>query len=120
METARMKRLDELFADEPHLSPTMKARRLHEKMDANAAGKAQKAPVVPPLPPTFGTQTVSLARAAEILRHSAEWTAPPDAETMRLFRFRETVLTQWLADAPELRRESQTGGGRSGSGRNGR
>ena len=116
METARMKRLDELFADEPHLSPTMKARRLHEKLDADAAGKTRGIPIVPPLPKLeagIGTQTVSLTRATEILRNSAAWTAPTDAETARLFRFRETVLLQWLADAPELRRESQTSGGRN-------
>lgn len=32
-ETPRRRKLDELFADEPFLSPTMKARRLHEKLN---------------------------------------------------------------------------------------
>ena len=29
---AKKRKLDELFADEPYLSPTMKARLLHEKL----------------------------------------------------------------------------------------
>ena len=73
-ETARNKRLDELFADEPHLSPTMKARRLHEKLDAAQANKTDRVPVAP-LPDAAQpkTQAMSLQRAAEILRASADW-----------------------------------------------
>ena len=116
-ETARNKRLDELFADEPHLSPTMKARRLHEKLEAAQANNAGWVPVVPPLPPPDAaepkTQAMSLQRAAEILRTSADWTATTDVEIARLFRFRDTALTQWLAAAPELRREPSAGGGRN-------
>jgi hypothetical protein len=37
-EPGKRKRLDELFADEPFLSPTMKARRLHEKLSQQSAG----------------------------------------------------------------------------------
>ncbi len=33
----RRRRLDELFADEPYLSPTMKASRLHERCDVPSA-----------------------------------------------------------------------------------
>lgn len=112
-ETARNKRLDELFAEEPHLSPTMKARRLHEKLET--AQKAGCPPIVPPLPGTekiFAPQRVSLKRAAEILRNSADWTAPTDLEMGRLFRFRAATLTRWLADAPELRRSPTKEGGR--------
>ena len=109
-ESARRKRLDELFADEPHLSPTMKARRLHEKLEAAQACHTGWVPTVPPLPVSVTepkTRTVSLARAAEILRTSADWTMPPDTLTAQLFRFRDAALTQWLADAPELRGEAR-------------
>ena len=112
METARNKRLDELFADEPHLSPTMKARRLHEKLAAAQGNSADWVPVVPPLPDTTAlkAQTVSLGEAAEILRAGADGTAPTDATMARLFRFRDTTLTRWLADAPELRPSGRAGG----------
>lgn len=36
--TIRRRKLDELFADEPYLSPTMKARSLHQKLE-QAHGK---------------------------------------------------------------------------------
>ena len=116
METARNKRLDELFADEPHLSPTMMARRLHEKLEAAQAENSGWIPIVPPLPDAGAepkAQTVSLTQAAEILRASADWTAPADAAMARLFRFRDTALTRWLAAVPELRRESRTSAGRA-------
>ncbi len=104
---ARHQRLDELFADEPHLSPTMKARRLHEKLEAAQAANRPAPPVVPPLPDfSVGTQTVSLARAAEILRSGAGCFDRNDATTLRLLQFRRTTLAQWLADAPELCRAS--------------
>ena len=118
METARNKRLDELFADEPHLSPTMKARRLHEKLEAAQASPAGWVPAVPPLPDFVAEpkpQTVSLAQAAEILRAGVGWTAPNDTTVARLFRFRDTTLTQWLAEALERKSEPQRNAGRAGT-----
>lgn len=38
----RRRRLDELFADQPFLSPTMKARRLHEKLYEQSAEDASR------------------------------------------------------------------------------
>ena len=101
-EEARRLRLEEIFAEEPHLSPTMKAQRLHEKMQG-AKGEVRFLPVVPPLPQN-GAAKMSLREAGERLRTGADWNAlTHNAANTRLFRFRDTTLRQWLTDAPEIR-----------------
>src|SRR5437016_35164 len=74
----RRRRVDELFADEPFLSPTMRARRLHE-MQANSATPSTPAEPVngaapeswlrieraegPNRPPRMRTVTIAEARS---------------------------------------------------------
>ncbi|HZT43760.1 MAG TPA: hypothetical protein VFA07_16455 [Chthonomonadaceae bacterium] len=123
----RRRRLDDLFADEPYLSTTMKARRLHEKLqELRAREQAVQEPPTdarlrerssPPgaensdpalLPEESGVDErsqavdrVSLVRAAEYLRAG---TSPGQLEppyAARLLHFREQVLMKWLECAPE-------------------
>ncbi|HZP84211.1 MAG TPA: hypothetical protein VFB21_21395 [Chthonomonadaceae bacterium] len=100
----RPMRLDDLFADEPYLSPTMKARRLHEKLQEiqNAARRAEMLPeertlYAPPLPDTPSAARVSLSQAALYLR--AGLALRPDTPAS-LLRFREQTLRQWLDNTP--------------------
>ena len=93
-------RLDDLFADEPYLSPTMKARRLHEKLQEiqNAARRAEMLPeerphYAAPLPDASDAMRVSLSQAALYLR--AGLVQRPDTP-VHLLRFREQTLRQWL------------------------
>ena len=123
----RRRRLDDLFADEPYLSTTMKARRLHEKLqelrareqavqepptDASLRERSpyseaeDSGPAGPRQAPgadgrTQAAERVSLARAAEYLRvgTSPGQMEPPYAA--RLLHFREQVLMKWLEGAPE-------------------
>jgi hypothetical protein len=75
----RRRRLDELFADEPFLSPTMKARRLLEKLNEqsadNAPGQAS--------PETQGLPSEAYVRSAperSVRRESAQPRFTPGAE----------------------------------------
>jgi hypothetical protein len=128
--TQKRRRLDELFADEPFLSPTMKARRLHEKLneqtgDASDVGasQAQGLPAeayvrsVPERPElrldngvdplqaqqNAGAPAVSLIDAAIYLR-SRGLQAPRTvgiAARDNLTRFRDTLLVSWLRAVEE-------------------
>jgi|SRR5579871_236598 len=122
---ARRRRLDDLFADEPYLSTTMKARRLHEKLQELRA--REQAVQEPPaeahlldrssadaeadyLLETSGqtsgerlqvTERVSLNGAAEYLRAGVGPGQPEPPYAARLLHFREQVLMKWLECAPE-------------------
>src|SRR5262245_5473010 len=115
---SRQRQLEALFADEPFLSPTMKARRLHEKLQELRAEEPVATERTPKrtresnLPfwnedeeaPAFlrperkpGSEArMSFAEATAYLRRSAASSAdlisPPD----RLSHFRTQVLPQWL------------------------
>jgi hypothetical protein len=125
MEPKRRK-LDELFADEPYLSTTMKARRLHEKLQEFEARDHTALPVQAfvSIPPALAEREIverqviearpayvpekarlSFAQAAELLRESPSQLRARalqglmDAETAdRLIRLREQVLMQWMAE----------------------
>lgn len=97
-------RLDDLFADEPYLSPTMKARRLHEKLQEiqNTARRTERlpeerTPSMPSRQETPPAARLSLAQAAGYLR--AGLALRPDTP-MPLRRFREQTLRQWLNETP--------------------
>ena len=85
-EATRQRKLDDLFGDEPFLSPTMKARRLHEP------------PVGEPSYPHTGAAEPTTARA----RSSCPGLIPEvsDDEVAALWR-RRTALEPHLEDAPE-------------------
>jgi hypothetical protein len=118
----KRRRLDELFADEPFLSPTMKARRLHEKLNEQAGdfpelGASQAAQGLPaeayvrsvpekrdPVDPAAANPqeavapAVSLIDAAIFLRsggHQAPRTVGAAARE-NLARFRHTHLAMWV------------------------
>lgn len=112
-EEERRRRLDALFADEPFLSPTMRARRLQEKQPA--ATKVAEAPAAVEKPvaetpafvreaapwkenivssPESDSPTLRLADAVTRLRSAA-------SSDDRLRRFREEILTEWLKSAPK-------------------
>lgn len=118
----RRRKLDELFSDEPHLSTTMKARRLHEKCPARPParggpiapaslpgapdagggetwqGAGRTGPAVPDREAPDLRGTLSLEAAAGYLRgHTGP--APPDRRE-DLLRLRERVLRLWRVHAP--------------------
>jgi hypothetical protein len=119
----RRRKLDELFADEPFLSPTMKARRLHEKlqkMEEQEDGATVDLPTEayvmrPPIRRVQAsefdsgsgrlsapTTTVSLSQAAEFYRaESAVSSSIDPACADSLIRFRDQVLKTWLEGLPE-------------------
>lgn len=115
---SRKRRLDELFADAPYLSPTMKARLLAQKL-----GEEEPAADPPALPETAFVADVSLPeprpeRAADDgpaissggqtdLRSAAGFLragCPPGRldpkVASRLIRFRSEVLEEWLRAVP--------------------
>jgi hypothetical protein len=124
----RKRRLDELFADEPWLSPTMRARRLHEKireaengvlpvvgeatqgLPAEAYVKSVKpAPTLPEatdLADGLESVSVSLVDAAQFLRGKKSL---PEVAEKRLRAFRDAQLYGWLQES-----ESSTEGLREG------
>ena len=119
----RKRRIDELFADEPFLSATMKAKRLHEKLEAgpvsfdvptqSASGVALakgwpdrlEAPVreVPIEAPKVNP--LSLKRAREFLRIETQDGDPGEgAEALErqneilLRNLKDGVLSKWIQD----------------------
>lgn len=127
----RRRRLDDLFADEPYLSTTMKARRLHEKLQelrareqavqepstdaslrerssylesegSDAASLLEASSQAPGAGERLqGTERVSLARAADYLRAGVGPGQLEPPYAARLLHFREQVLMKWLEGAPE-------------------
>jgi len=116
--------LDELFADEPFLSATMKARRLHEKMqelEEQEEGAAQGMPFqafvreVSPAPalssngfshaaaaaPPREEEMIRLHEAADYLRAGSERSRVSPACAERLLHFRDETLVKWLESVPE-------------------
>lgn len=124
----RKRRLDELFADEPWLSPTMRARRLHEKIreaengilpvvDEGTQGLPAEAYVksvkpAPTLPEATAMEdgidrgSVSLADAAQFLRGKKSL---PEAGEKRLRAFRDAHLYSWLHEQESPKEELQEG-----------
>ncbi len=116
----KRRKLDELFADEPFLSPTMRASRLHEKLqEMEARGEStQDMPTeafVAARPPGTArpggeddmllraNEMVGLAEASEYLRASfavrRAWSAQGRISpgcAARLHKFHEGTLVQWL------------------------
>ena len=114
LDEKRKQQLAALFADEPFLSPTMKARRLHEKLKEMQAGESTTtAEVSLPSDRQFWIEgkketvtqrseqhledegRMSFADATAYLR-SPYSTMP----SHRLHHFRMQVLTQWLRQVP--------------------
>jgi hypothetical protein len=119
----KQRKLDELFADEPFLSPTMKASRLHEKLQemetrgeaaqglpteafvaarppgpARSEGENNSAALLLP-----ANEMVGLVDAADYLRASfavrRAWSAQGRISpgcAARLHKFHEGTLVQWL------------------------
>jgi hypothetical protein len=125
----KRKKLEELFADEPFLSTTMKARRLHEKLrQLNPANLDDEQPLpteafVPDRPArslsagewsrghkdSVREDTVSLSVAANFLRAQKAGSSPENewmstALAERLLRFREEVLSKWVQGLPSRER----------------
>jgi hypothetical protein len=99
------RKLEDLFADEPFLSPTMKARSLHEKLRVHppaTSGLARSAQgAEPPFDALCLVETrVSLEDAVRLLRTERERDGVLIAEEECLHRFREQVLPEWLKLAP--------------------
>lgn len=96
----RRRRLDELFADEPFLSPTMKARRLHDKMTARRVGESPPDPLAqiayvprPAQRPAPAAQpSYTIAQAAAELRAADQRGAGTDPVLQRLAH---EVLASW-------------------------
>jgi hypothetical protein len=100
----RRRKLDELFADEPFLSPTMKARRLHEKL--NGAPPASEVPTVAyvrdpaTIAPVGPGGTISLAEAAAYFRSNGEMGRVNESQALRLRRLQDNILNVWLLGLP--------------------
>jgi hypothetical protein len=120
--SAKRKRLDELFADMPHLSTTMKARLLHERLNTQGPLDPSSAPELPqeayvqdvtvrgsrPSPGSENAQRpapaiskpMNLGEAARLLQnpllmgYSDAWTKE------RLHALREQVLRMWRITLP--------------------
>lgn len=107
---SKRRKLDELFADEPFLSPTMRARRLHEKLqqlqdgdraaqglpteayvvDRNASSVAHNAPLDPVQP----EEMVQFADAVRYLRGEGSRRLSA-MQIAQLQRFRNGLLLHW-------------------------
>jgi len=122
----RRLRLDQLFEDAPYLSPTMKARCLHERLaQMQAQGMAAEVVVQEPFgeedafadallddlrrPHTVPTPASverpapeAMLTLAEVVQYLRVMRAVPHLD--RLCRFRDQVLKRWLEEAP--RREA--------------
>lgn len=119
----RSRRLDDLFADDPHLSVTMKARLLHQKLREQEERNSREAqglpteafvsslPVTNAAPlvddeesgPAFAApvQPIDLNKAAGFLRAGCPPGRLPMDVAARLMRFREERLNRWLLDLPD-------------------
>lgn len=99
-EPERTRRLDEIFADEPYLSPTMRARRLGDTSGVAGSIRDEPGGTPPPLdvervrPPG----TVTLVEMRRKLRKlSLEYGERcTDAEQAQTRRFRDEVLIPWV------------------------
>lgn len=117
-DAGRKRHLEALFADEPFLSPTMKARRMHEKtseLRAREPGRRDRdlgaafasdveyaftvleeaAFIRPDRLPMDGTQ-ISFADAAARLRGPSAPETLGDAQSDPIRYFRTQVLEQWI------------------------
>jgi anti-sigma factor RsiW len=120
---AKRKRLDELFADMPHLSTTMKARLLHERLNSQIPLDPASAPELPheayvrdvpargprpaqepaerPKPAPAVSRPISLQEAARLLQNPLP-SGYSDAWTLeRLHALREQVLRKWRSALPD-------------------
>ena len=115
-EIGRSRHLDELFADEPFLSPTMKARQMHEKMlelrlsqgaanerpaqslqDIEANVRQQPVAIsTPPARKHSGVPKMNFDEARAILRGHGVPDQYGFDPTDPLSYFRTQVLSQWL------------------------
>lgn len=115
--SAKRKRLDELFADMPHLSTTMKARLLHERLkpqvpldpasatelpheayvrDVPARGpRPAQGPVDRPKPAPAISRPISLQEAARLLQNPMPSAYSDVWPLERLHALREQVLRKW-------------------------
>src|SRR2546426_503609 len=89
----RRRRLDEIFADQPFLSVTMRASRIHEEADDSWSVPAAGVP----------QEVMTLAEAAVLLRVSPStirtWMCSkrlPHAKLGNRLRFRRSILLAWL------------------------
>lgn len=101
----RRKRLDELFADEPHLSPTMKARRLHEKLNGfDAQTDLPARAFVPDTRPIPAQNTLLQPlswQTCEAYFHGRYEASLMDEETARrLHEWGRGTLREWLRRLP--------------------
>ena len=116
----RRRRIDELFADEPFLSATMKAKRLHEKLEAGPVSidarpsKGSGAALTDPWRdrteapvreiPIDEPQTLSLSEAREFLRIETNESVPEstrglDRQNEILLRnLKDGVLATWIKE----------------------
>ena len=119
-DAGRKRHLEALFADEPFLSPTMKARRMHEKLheakeresfSGDRTGlmfgpEAGRGPALLEEPDFLRadrlagpTQRLTLTEAAARLRRPADDWGNPGASSDTLSQFRFQVLSQWVQRA---------------------
>ncbi len=111
----RRRKLDDLFADEPFLSPTMKARRLHEKLlelqnreDINAQGLPSSA-YVGEMPPMMSRSEmvepvaavsqgfIGLSAARKLFRQYSGGNRADRGD--KLGRLKDSVLDPWIERA---------------------
>jgi hypothetical protein len=117
-DAGRKRHLEALFADEPFLSPTMKARRMHEKLHEARerdngertslmfGPEAGRAPALLEEPDFLRAdrlsgpaQRLTLAEAAARLRRPVDDWGNPGASPDSLSQFRFQVLSQWVQRA---------------------
>ena len=116
----RKRHLDSLFADEPFLSPTMKARSMHDKLRAmrssemDGGGRVSSGPLVPDWlrpaatredatsaraeRPSAGSAGISFAEATSRLRQPAPQAHGETRGSDPISRFRAEVLSQWVRE----------------------
>lgn len=129
-EIGRSRHLEALFADEPYLSPTMKARQMHEKLLEQRAseGAPINSPVTPslrietrepvrsagpattPVRKTSGVPKMSFDEARAILRGHGTPDPYGFDPTDPLSYFRTQILSQWLekVEPREINRPDST------------
>jgi hypothetical protein len=111
----RRKKLDDLFVDEPFLSPTMKAHRLHQKLDhlppppGVASGPSKEArPAEVPIRPADVRPAPTLSFSSAAVPQDAPAESPPESgplslvEAARYIRW-GSIGSRWeLPDAERL------------------